>query len=106
MAIVSLVPFIVVSTAYVMFSAEVRADLHASRLDAEIVAGPAIAGYAFGALSGGDLVQRFRQRHLFLVCEAMFTAGSMISAASHGLAHRHARRDDRRRRFRRFPRIG
>lgn len=43
-AIVALVPFIVVSTAYVMFSRQVQADLHASQLGAEIVAGLSIAG--------------------------------------------------------------
>lgn len=85
-AIVALVPFIVVSTAYVMFSRQVQTDLHASRLSAETVAGLSIAGYAFGALTGGDLVQRFRQRRLFLLCEALFVLGCVASAAGHGIA--------------------
>lgn len=84
-AIVALVPFIVVSTAYVMFSRQVQADLGATRLASEIAAGLAIAGYAFGALTGGDLIQRFRQRRLFLICEALFVLGSVASAAAHGI---------------------
>lgn len=84
-AIVSLVPFIVVSTAYVMFSRQVQAELHMTRRGAEILAGLAIAGYAFGALAGGDLIQRSRQRSLFLLCQALFVAGCIISALAGGI---------------------
>lgn len=53
-AIVALAPFIVVSTAYGMFSRQVQADLHMGRQAAQIAAGLAIAGYAFGARSAGE----------------------------------------------------
>lgn len=79
-AIVALSPFIVVSTAYVMFARQVQAELGMGKLATELIAGFAIAGYAFGAFTGGDLIQRFRQRHLFLLSEALFAAGCAVSA--------------------------
>lgn len=81
-AIVALSPFIVVSTAYVMFARQVQADLGMGRLATGLIAGFAIAGYAFGALTGGDLIQRFRQRHLFLLSEALFVVGCAVSAVA------------------------
>lgn len=83
-AIIALSPFIVVSTAYVMFAKQVQAQLGMGRLATDLIAGFAIAGYAFGAFTGGDLVQRFRQRHLFLISEALFVAGCAISAGADG----------------------
>jgi MFS family permease len=84
-AIVALVPFIVVSTAYLMFSRQVQGELHVTQRGAEILAGLAIAGYAFGALTGGDLIQRFRQRNLFLICQALFVIGCVVSAVAGGI---------------------
>src|SRR5690348_7446976 len=81
-AIVALSPFIVVSTAYVMFAKQVQAELGMGKLGTELVAGFAIAEYAFGAFTGGDLIQRFRQRHLFLLSEALFAAGCAVSAVA------------------------
>lgn len=81
-AIVALSPFIVVSTAYVMFARQVQADLDTGRLATGLIAGFAIAGYAFGALTGGDLIQRFRQRHLFLLSETLFVVGCAVSAVA------------------------
>lgn len=81
-AIVALAPFIVVSTADVMFAKQVQADVHMTRLGTELVSGFAIAAYAFGALVGGDLIQRFRQRYLFLICEALFVLGCALAAAA------------------------
>ncbi|HVX03821.1 MAG TPA: MFS transporter [Rhodanobacteraceae bacterium] len=83
-AIVALAPFIVISTAYVMFAKQVQADLGMDQLATELIAGFSISGYAFGAFTGGDLIQRFRQRHLFLIAEALFVAGCAISAGAHG----------------------
>ncbi|HJS85406.1 MAG TPA: MFS transporter [Acetobacteraceae bacterium] len=84
-AIVSLVPFIVVTTAYTLFSRQVEGDLHVGQRAVAIVAGISTAGYAFGALVGGDLVQRFSQRPLFFACEALFVLGCVASAAGHGI---------------------
>lgn len=80
-AIVALAPFIVVSTADVMFVRQVQAALHMDQLGSQLISGFAIAGYAFGALVGGDLIQRFHQRYLFLICEALFVVGCALAAA-------------------------
>ncbi len=42
----------------------------------------AVAGYAFGALLGGDLIQRFPQRRLFIICESLFILGCGIGASA------------------------
>lgn len=81
-AIVALSPFIVVSTAYVMFAKQVQADLGMGGLATGLISGFSIAGYAFGAFTGGDLIQRFRQRGLFLLSEALFLIGCATSAAA------------------------
>ena len=81
-AIIALAPFIVVSTAYAIFSRAVQADLHGGRFGTQLIAGFSIAGYACGALLGGYLVQRFRQRRLFLICQALFVSGCAASAAA------------------------
>lgn len=85
-AILALAPFVVVTTAYTLYSRQVGHDLGASRTALEIIAGEATAGYAFGALLGGDLIQRFRQRHLFLLCETLFVLGCIAAAAAGGVA--------------------
>ncbi|MGH8216323.1 MAG: MFS transporter [Rhodanobacteraceae bacterium] len=84
-AIIALAPFIVVSTAEAMFSKQLQASLHTDQLGTQLVSGFAIAGYAFGAFTGGDLIQRFHQRYLFLICQAMFVAGCAICAAAPGM---------------------
>lgn len=82
-AIVALSPFIVVTTAYALFLRQVEHDVRASRTALSIIAGLAVAGYAFGALLGGDLVQRFRQRSMFFFAEALFAIGCLLSAVAH-----------------------
>ncbi|MGH8144784.1 MAG: MFS transporter [Rhodanobacteraceae bacterium] len=84
-AIIALAPFIVVSTADTMFAKQLQASLHTDQLGTQLIAGFAIAGYAFGAFTGGDLIQRFHQRYLFLACQAAFVAGCAISAAAPGV---------------------
>ncbi len=82
-AIVALSPFIVVTTAYALFTEQVGTDLEASRTALSIISGLSTAGYAFGALLGGDLVQRFRQRKLFFVAEMLFAVGCLLSAVAY-----------------------
>ena len=82
-AIVALAPFIIVTTAYALFLRHVEQDVHASRTALSIVSGLAVAGYAFGALLGGDLVQRFPQRYMFFIAEALFALGCLLSAVAH-----------------------
>lgn len=79
-ALVALAPFIIVSTASLMFERQVQAELHAGKLAMQLISGFSIAGYAFGALLGGDLIQRFFQRRLFLFCQAMFLVARLLAA--------------------------
>lgn len=83
-AIVSLVPYIIVTTAYTYFRLQVSSDIGTGRTGLEIIAGLSTAGYAFGALLAGDLVQRFRQRWLFLLVEGLFVLGSVLAAIAPG----------------------
>jgi MFS family permease len=83
-AILALSPFIVVTTAYALFTRQVGHDIHASRTALSIIAGLSTAGYAWGALTGGDLIQRFRERHLFLIAETGFVIGCALSAIAGG----------------------
>jgi hypothetical protein len=79
-AIVSLVPYIIVTTAYTYFRLQVSSDIGTGRTGLEIIAGLSTAGYAFGALLAGDLVQRFRQRRLFLLLDRSFYFMKMQAA--------------------------
>lgn len=82
-AILALAPYIVVTTAYFLYRDEAARELGVGRQGLEILSGLATAGYAFGALLGGDLTQRFPQRPLFLVCQFLFSAGCIMAAAAH-----------------------
>lgn len=81
-AIFAIAPYIVVTTASVLFLNDLIAELRIERTGLEIVFGLSTAGYAFGALLGGDLIQRFVQRPLFFACEAVFVIGALIAAIS------------------------
>lgn len=82
-AVLALCPYVVVTTAYTLYQQQILRQLGTGRLGLEIIAGLATAGYAFGALLGGDLATRFRQRRLFLGSEALFIAGSLLCATAH-----------------------
>jgi MFS family permease len=81
-AILALVPYILVTSAYTLFRKQVSQDIGASATGLEIINGLSVAGYAFGALLGGDLINRFRQRHLFLLCEGLFIVSCALAAAA------------------------
>lgn len=85
LVVLALAPNIVVTTAYFLLLPQQLKALHTTATALEIVEGLSNAGYAFGALLGGDLIQRFRQRTLFVGCEAAFVAGSLLAATSGGL---------------------
>jgi MFS family permease len=84
-AILALVPYIIVTSAYTLFRKQVSHDIGASPTGLEIINGLSTAGYAFGALLGGDLIQRFKQRRLFLVCEGFFIASCALAGAAGGV---------------------
>jgi len=83
-AILAIAPFIVVTTAAALYRGQIASDLGANLTSLAIISGLANAGYAFGALLGGDLTQRFAQRKVFLACEALFILGCLLSAVAHG----------------------
>ncbi|HKJ08643.1 MAG TPA: MFS transporter [Gammaproteobacteria bacterium] len=84
-ALFALVPYILVVSGAALYRGQVMSDLGATGAGLAIVQGLSIAGYAFGALLAGDLVNRFRQRHLFLVAEALFVLGWLLVAVSGGI---------------------
>lgn len=81
-ALLALIPYLLTTSASVMFRPQLAISLESSPAELEIVSGLATALYAFGALLAGDLIQRFRQRRLFLLFEVLFAAGSLVSALS------------------------
>ena len=83
-ALLALTPFIVVTTAYALFREQLGHDLNAGRTALAVISGIATAGYAFGALLGGDLIQRFPQRPLFFMCESLFVTGCLVAATAGG----------------------
>ncbi len=91
-AVLSLVPYIIVTSACTLFREQVTQDIGAGKTGLEIINGLSTAGYAFGALVGGDLINRFEQRPLFLICESLF----ILSCASRSaLLHLADARDHR-----------
>lgn len=81
-AIVAISPFIVITTAFGLFGKETATVLHASQTALYVVDGLSIAGYAFGAFLAGDLIQRYKQRTLFFLCEAAFVFGCALAATA------------------------
>lgn len=81
-AILALSPFILVSTSFFLFRRQIVQDLGFDLTGSDIILGLSTAGYAFGALLGGDLIQRFAQRNLFLFCESCFVLGSVLAAVA------------------------
>lgn len=84
-AILALVPYIIVTSAYTLYRKQVSHDIGAGATAIEIVNGLSVAGYAFGALTGGDLINRFKQRRLFLLCESLFIVSCGLAAGAGGI---------------------
>lgn len=82
-SVLALAPYIVLSTAgsYLQKSL-MTGPLHVSQTMQQVAEGMSNAGYAFGAVLAAWLVQRFRQRPLFLLTETVFVAASVITAAA------------------------
>lgn len=80
MALLALCPFIVLSTASLMFEHQLTEDLGTSTFGVQLAAGLANAGYAFGAVAAADLNQRLTSRRLYLASEAAFACGSLVAA--------------------------
>jgi MFS family permease len=85
MALLGLCPFIVLTTAFSLLSQDVVADLHTTMFYAQLSDGFGNAAYAFGAVTAADLVLRLPQRWLFIGCEAVFLAGSLLATTATGI---------------------
>lgn len=83
-ALFALIPYILVASGATLYRDQVLHDLHATPTALSVIAGLSTAGYAFGALLAGDLVQRFSQRRVFFACEAVFVVGWLLSAVCWG----------------------
>jgi predicted MFS family arabinose efflux permease len=81
-AIFALVPFLVITTAFDLFEKQVGADIGITKNGLAVISALSSAGYAFGALLGGDIIQRFPQRKLFLACEVLFVAACVAAASA------------------------
>ena len=79
LSLLALSPFIVLTTATEAVTGLIAQSLHASSTTLEVGSGLSNAGYALGAVVAADLAQRFVQRHLFLVYEALFVAASLLA---------------------------
>lgn len=84
-AILAISPFIVVTTAAELYREQIAADLGAGLEALSVISGLGTAGYAFGALLGGDFNQRFPQRRVFLASESAFVVGCLLIAVSPGI---------------------
>jgi predicted MFS family arabinose efflux permease len=81
-AIQALVPFILITTAFGLYRRQIAPDIGADPTGLEVIMAIATAGYAFGAMLGGDIIQRFPQRRLFFACEGLFLVGAIVAASA------------------------
>ncbi len=84
-ALFSLVPYILVASGAALYRPEVIHDTGVARGALSVIEGLSTAGYAFGALFGGDLINRFPQRHMFIAGQCLFIAGWLLSALAVGV---------------------
>lgn len=82
MVLLSLCPYIVVTTAATLMQKSVMRDLHTSKTALEMASGLANAGYAFGAVLAALLIKKFSIRPLLIGFEAVFVAGSVLAASA------------------------
>jgi MFS family permease len=85
MALLALCPFIVLSTASLLFQEQLVHDLHTNGFGVQLSSGLSNASYAFGAVAAADLIQRVPKRRLYISCEALFTVGSVLAALAPGI---------------------
>lgn len=84
-ALLVLIPYIVTTSAELLYREQLIRDLHATATAVSIISGLSVAGYAFGAFASGDLINRFRQKSLFLIQCLALILGWSLSAAAPGI---------------------
>src|SRR3954471_8306417 len=82
LVMIALCPNIIVTTAWTLVTKPIGHSVALGPTGLEITEGLSNASYAFGALVGGDLIQRFRHRPLFFGCESLFVLGCVLAAAA------------------------
>ena len=83
-ALVALIPYLLVTSASSLLEQEIATDLGAGQIALAWASSMSTAGYAFGALFAGDLVQRYQRRTLFPIFATMTLAGWLLAAFAHG----------------------
>jgi MFS family permease len=83
-ALIALVPYILVTSAARLYEPQIGSDVGISKVGLSLSSSFATAGYAFGALLCGDLVQRFRKHRLFPICGLTSAIGWAMAAAANG----------------------
>jgi MFS family permease len=78
-AIAVLIPYILTTTASPLYQDTVIQDIGATRAGLELTTGMSEAGYAFGALLGGDIGQRFPQRPAWLTMTAVLAITAILA---------------------------
>ena len=81
-ALLALIPYILITSAAPFYREQVMRDLGTNPNALSVVSGLSVAGYAFGALFSGDLINRFKQRNLFIVQEIVFILGWGLAAGA------------------------
>lgn len=84
-ALLGLCPFIVLTTASVLFRQDVVHALGTTRFQVELSEALSNAGYAFGAVTAADLVLRLPRRWLYVGCEAVFVAATLLDVFAGGI---------------------
>jgi MFS family permease len=80
LALTALIPYILVASAAPLYREGLVHDLHTSKGALMLVEQLSVAGYAFGALLAGDLIQRVRQRNLFCAGQMLLVIGWALAA--------------------------
>lgn len=81
-ALLSLVPYILVASGSAFYGPQVMHDIGTTQGAMSIIEALGTAGYAFGALLGGDLINRFQQRHMFMAGQCVFMLGWLLIATA------------------------
>src|SRR5579884_2923364 len=78
LVMIALCPNIIVTTAWTLITKPIGHTLALGPTGLEVTEGLSNAGYALGALLGGDLTQRYRQRPLHLAFQSLFVVASVL----------------------------
>lgn len=86
LALLALCPNIIFTTAFPLLEPAIAHGLDVSKFPPQLGEALSNAAYSFGAVAAADLAQRFSQRRLFILYEAIFIAGSMLALFASGPA--------------------